>query len=329
MPSAVRAQPFARPKLLRDASWKAVHDAMKADPMVHVFGEGCEVKSHYDSPAIERDYPDRLHTMPIAEDSSVNFAVGASLLGIKPIVDIISADFLYRAMDSICNTAAKLPNPATIVIRAEFLLGGPTTGQRPEAMFCHVPGLRVVVPSTPRDAYGLMASALAEPGVTLYFEDRMIEDAGPWTEQDLQSGGVIPQGAAICRQRGMAGVCSILTYGVMRQRVERILATQRWVAGACEEPNIRCDLWDLRSLYPLDWSMVRFAARRGPILIVEPDVTYGGIGAEIAAHVVENKLRAEVKRLGAPRMTIPAAASLHHRVLPSDQEVIDAITKDW
>ena len=130
--------PFSRSHLLRDASYQAVYDVMVTDPAVHLFGEGAEVKVHYDAPAIERDFPGRVHTLPISEDGNVNFAVGASLVGIKAIVDIISADFLYRAMDSIANTAAKLNfvmgpgrEPSTIVIRAEFLLGGPTTGQRP------------------------------------------------------------------------------------------------------------------------------------------------------------------------------------------------------
>ena len=314
MVTKVKPNVFARNHLLRDASLAALYDAMAADPDVHLFGEGAEVKVHYDAPQIERDFSDRVHTMPISEDGNTNFAVGASLLGVKPVVDVISADFLYRTLDSICNTAAKLNfvlgpyrTPSTIVIRAEFLTGGPTTGQRPEALFAHIPGLRVVIPSTPHDAYGLMRSALKTPGVTLYFEDRMISDAGPWADWDLATGSAVDFGLAHYRR----GDVTVVTYGVMRQRVE----------------PLDCGLVDLVSICPVDWETVEMAARHsGRLLIVEPDVAYGGVGAEIAAHIAEAMPHVRIKRLGAPKSTIPAAPSLHARMLPSEEEIARAIT---
>lgn len=331
------SQPFARNRLLRDASWQAVYDAMKADPSVHVFGEGCEVKAHYDAPDMLREFPDRIVTMPISEDGNTNFAVGASLLGIKPVVDIISADFLYRAMDSICNTAAKLAlvrsEPSTIVIRAEFLLGGPTTGQRPEALLAHIPGLRVVIPSTPRDAYGLMCTALETPGVTLYFEDRMIDDKGlddvaEYFEVDHTR---VPFGMASYRRMGQRGTATIVTYGLMRQRVEVIL--KDWGKGdPYREPNLDCGLVDLRSIYPIDWTTIRAAlARSGQLLIVEPDVEYGGVGAEIVARIAEEMPHIRVRRLGARRQTAPAAMGLHKYMLPTEEEIVAAIRSltDW
>ena len=312
----LKKSPFARPKLLRDASLLAVYDAMKADPAVHLFGEGCEVKVHYDAPAIERDFAERVHTMPISEDGNVNFCVGAALMGVKPICDVISADFLYRAMDSICNTAAKLRGAGPIVIRAEFLLGGPTTGQRPEAMFAHVPGLRVVIPSTPRDAYGLMRTALATPGVTLYFEDRMIEDDGPWEDEDL-TGWIpfdVPFGKALVRNLGTQ--YTIVTYGVMRQRVERIFNAN----------DFRAEMLDLRSVYPLDIERIKDSVDiSGRLLVIEPDVQAFGVGAEIVAQIAEQMPHVRVKRLGARRETAPAAPSLHKHFLPTDEEIINAI----
>lgn len=329
-----KVSPFRRNRLLRDASWQAVYDAMRLDPAVHIFGEGAEVKAHYDAPKIEADFPDRVHTMPISEDGNTNFAVGASLVGVKPIVDVISADFLYRTMDSICNTAAKLNftangvrEPATIVIRAEFLIGGPTTGQRPEALFAHIPGLRVVIPSTPHDAYGLMRTALATPGVTIYFEDRMIEDDGFFMPQDASIGGEPVQfGSGLYRRMGQRGTATIVTYGIMRQRVEALL--QSWGKGdPYREPNLDCGVFDLRSIYPIDWRGIQYALNRnGSLLIVEPDVAYGGVGAEIAAWVAEEMPGVKVKRLGARRETIPSAPSHHHAALPTDEEITCAIT---
>mgnify|MGYP001596412413 CR=1 FL=1 len=313
MVTATKPNVFSRNHLLRDASLQALYDAMSADPSVHLFGEGAQVKMHYDAPQIERHFSDRVHTMPISEDGNTNFAVGASLLGVKPVVDVISADFLYRTLDSICNTAAKLNfvlgpwrTPSTIVIRAEFLTGGPTTGQRPEALFTHIPGLRVVLPSTPHDAYGLMKSALETPGVTIYFEDRMISDAGPWSNWDQWLRAGVGFGQAHYRR----GDVVVVTYGVMRQLVE----------------PLDCGLVDLVSICPLDWETVEMAARHsGRVLIVEPDVAYGGVGAEIAAHIAEAMPHVRIKRLGAPKTTVPAAPSLHHLMLPSVEEIERAI----
>lgn len=316
----LKPSPFARNHLIRDAIGKAIADRMAADPAVHLFGEGAAVKVHYDAPDIEARFGDRVHTLPISEDGNVNFAVGASLLGGKPVVDIISADFLYRAMDSICNTAAKLNyvtgREHTIVIRAEFLVGGPTTGQRPEALFAHIPGLRVVIPSTPNDAYGLMQAALTTPGVTLFFEDRMIADNGFFADGDFYTGDHVPFGRIKWRIRNPMATLTVLSYGVMRQRVEALVSEHRG--------NV--NFYDLRSIYPLDIEGILDAVRRtGRLLIVEPDVTHGGVGAEIVAQVTEYAPSVRVKRLGAPRMTTPASIPLHARVLPSDQEVLDAI----
>ena len=331
-----KLNPFARNHKLRDASYEAVYDVMARDASVHLFGEGATAKVHYDAPAIERDFSERVHTMPISEDGNTNFAVGASLLGVKPVVDVISSDFLYRTMDSICNTAAKLnfvrpgEEPRTIVIRAEFLTGGPTTGQRPEALFAHIPGLRVVIPSTPRDAYGLMRTALETPGVTIYFEDREIADDGYFTDEDMRTGAAVPFEASY-RRFGQRGTATIVTYGVMRQRVEAIVS--QWHKGdPYREQNLDCGVVDLRSIYPVDWGNIKYALNRTQqLLIVEPDVQYGGVGAEIAARIAEDMPTVRIKRLGAKRMTTPASPGLHKYILPTEEEIVAAIRSltDW
>ncbi len=315
-----KPNPFLRNHFIRDAIAQAIHETMAVDPAVCLFGEGAEVKQHYDAPNILRDFPDRVTTMPICEDGSTNFAVGTSLLGVKPIVDVISADFLYRTLDSIANTAAKLNfvsgRDHTVVIRAEFLLGGPTTGQRPEAIFAHIPGLRVVIPSTPRDAYGLMLTALQEPGVTLLFEDRMVQD-DLLSDSDHRLLGPIGFGCAHERMNGnYRPDLTIVSYGLMAQRVESVLKAH----------PMNVDFWDLRSIYPIDWFEILTAVRRSKkLLIVEPDITYGGVGAEIAATVAEEVFDVRVRRLGASRDTVPASMSLHAQMLPTEEEIFDAI----
>jgi len=321
MITPVKKDPWLRNHLIRDGINAAIHLGMERDPSIYLFGEGAWVKQHYDAPNILRDFSSRVVTMPISEDGSINYCIGASLAGIKPVYDIITADFLYRAMDSIANTAAKLnfvrPNelPRTIVIRSEFMIGGPTTGQRPEALFAHIPGLNVVIPSTPRDAYGLMRTALNTPGVTLFFEDRMIQD-DLIAEPDTRMNDPIGFGYCHFRIESGAPALTIITYGLMRQRVESVI----------DRKEIHVDLIDLRTIYPIDWLHIKHSVRHSKkLLIIEPDVQYGGVGAEIAAQIAESVPETRIKRLGARRETIPSAMQLHDGMLPSEQEILDAI----
>ena len=315
-----QADPFARNRLIRDAIGAAIYYEMCRDDSIHLFGEGAEVKIHYDHPQIERDFSDRVHTLPISEDGNVNFALGSSLVGVKPVVDIITSDFLYRAFDSIANTAAKLDfvsSGRTIVIRSEFLLAGPTTGQHPEALFTHIPGVNVAIPSTPRDAYGLMRTALNTPGVTIFFEDRMIQD-DLLSEPDCRMDSPIGFGYAMLRHEGgPRPVLTIVAYGLMRQVAEQArLQFEKW--------GELIDFIDLRTVYPIDWTEIFASVRKsGKLLIIEPDVKYGGVGAEIAATVAELHSVAKIKRLGGVRETAPANDL--GRMMPTEEDIINAI----
>lgn len=313
-----------RNHLIRDAIGRALYEAMEDDPRIYLFGEGAHVKVHFDAPAVEQRFPDRVITLPISEDANTNFAVGASLLGVVPVVDVITADFLYRTLDAIANTAAKLntvgggvEEPRTLVIRSEYLAAGPTTGQRPEALFTHIPGLNVVVPSTPRDAYGLMRTALATPGVTVFFEDRMIADSETEAE-DLatETVGPIPFGRAAVRVPVWANplALTVVSYGLARQMTEGVLRRLHLEGGV--------ELLDLRTLYPLDWSSLEASARRSKhILVIEPDVQYGGVGAEIVAQIAEWMPDVRVRRLGAPRWTLPASAEVLRQLGPTAADI--------
>ena len=317
--------PWYRNGLLRNAIGQALHEEMTADPAIHLFGEGCDRKVHYDAPQIERDFPDRVHTMPICEDASNGFALGTALLGVKPVVDIITSDFIYRAMDSLANSLAKLnfvqakgEPPKTVLIRAEFLTAGPTTSARPEAMLAHVPGLHVAIPSTPRDAYGMTRTALHTPGVTVLFEDRMIADAllkeRPEDCEPLDE--VVPFGQAALRRNHPEARLIIITYGLMRQVVEEAL----------KGVDAPLDLIDLRWIYPLDWWALETSARKTRrVLIVEPGIQYGGVGAEIAAHLAESVSGVMIRRMGGRRGTLPAAMTLHTQFMPQSSQIAEAV----
>jgi pyruvate dehydrogenase E1 component beta subunit len=325
-PERLGKDPWFRNRLIRDGIYQAIYAHMKMDPAVYIMGEGSHMKVHFDAPYIERDFPERVITLPISEDANTNFAVGMALADSKPIVDVITADFLYRTMDSICNTVAKtnfVSNPKTIVIRAEFLTAGPTTGQRPESLFTHIPGLNVVIPSNPFDARGLMDTALRTREATIFFEDRMIPDQTTFQGdmlsqtdgQDIPAYG-IPFGRAKVKVSDPGAKVTVVSYALTLRMLQCF-------------GDFGMELIDLRTIYPVDYETIsRSVEQTGALIIVEPDVMYAGVGAEIAATITEmchESLRHPVKRFGAPRTTIPASRNLHDLMLPSITEIADAV----
>ncbi len=309
-----RKNPWHRNRLIRDGIYRAIHEAMKERPEIYIMGEGSHMKVHFDARTIEEEFPNKVVTLPISEDGNSNFAVGMSLAGLVPIVDVISSDFLYRTMDSICNTMAKaaaVGHARTMIIRSEFLTGGPTSGQRIEALFAHVPGLNVAIPSNPDDAYGMMQEALVKKGVTIFFEDRMIEDTS--MPKRFQTGNVPPdiESARISQTGSKA---TVVSYGLTLRHAEEALQ------------NYDCTIVDLRTLFPLDLTTIKRCARdTAKLLIVEPDVTFMGIGAEIGASIAEELPGCKIKRLGAPRATIPASRDLHDDIMPSKEAILKAV----
>jgi len=311
-----------RNHLIRDAIGLGIYDCMKDDPSIYLFGEGASMKMHFDCPQIEKEFPERIITLPISEDGNTDFAVGASLVGVKPVVDVITSDFLFRTMDGICNTAPKVnfvtetvEEKKTIVIRSENITFGLTTGQRLESLFTHIPGLNVIYPSTPKDARGLMRTALKHLGVTLFFEDRMIADLDTRPEDTEDSGKDIPFGEASIVHKG--DKLTVVSYALTLQRARKVIE----VGGRFD----RCELIDLRSLYPLDIGAIRKSVRKtGRLLVIEPDITHSGIGAEILAEIAESsdvKMKAKPYRSGAPMTMIPASHFLHKNLIPTEEKI--------
>lgn len=307
--------PWARNHLIRDAIYRALLERMRSDTRIVLVGEGAHMKTWYDCRELHDQFKDRIITTPICEDASVNMSLGLAIAGCKPVVNIITADFMFRAMDSICNTVAKTAycdKSRTIVIQAELMTSGPTTGQRLEGLFTRIPGLNVVVPSNPADAYGLMLTALQRPEATVFFEDRMIEDATIFEKIDPHP---VPFEALVRVSHRNSGV-TVVSYGL----------TIRKLLGMQEREQIACELIDLRTLWPLDVETVlQSVERTGRLLVVEPDVMFGGIGAELIAQVVAQGRPVRTERLGAPRATLPACRELHGRYVPSDEQILEAI----
>lgn len=254
---------------------------------------------------------DRVIDSPLAELSIVGVGIGAALYGMKPICEIQFADFIYPAFNQIISEAAKMTyrSNATwtvpMVIRAPYgggIGGGLYHSQSVEAFFTHIPGLKVVIPSSPYDAKGLLKSAVRDPNPVIFLEPkkgyRLIKGDVP--DEDY----VVPIGPARVSRQGED--LTIFAYGMMH-----FYALQ--AAEQLEQEGYSAEVVDLRTLYPVDRNTILDSVKKtGKALIVHEDNLTGGYGGEIAAIIAEhgfNDLDAPVRRLAGP--DVPAVPFSH------------------
>jgi 2-oxoisovalerate dehydrogenase E1 component beta subunit len=254
---------------------------------------------------------DRVIDSPLAELSIVGVGIGAALYGMKPICEIQFADFIYPAFNQIVSEAAKMTYRSNgswtvpMVIRAPYgggIGGGLYHSQSVEAFFTHIPGLKVVIPSTPYDAKGLLKSAVRDPNPVIFLEPkkgyRLIKGEVPDEEF------IVPIGPAKVSRSGED--LTIFAYGMMHY-----YALQ--AAEQLEQEGFSAEVVDLRTLYPVDRNTILDSVKKtGKALIVHEDNLTGGYGGEIAAIIAEhgfNDLDAPVRRLAGP--DVPAVPFSH------------------
>jgi len=246
--------------------------------------------------------PERVIDSPLAEMSIVGVGIGAALYGLRPVCEIQFADFIHPAFNQIVNEAAKMYYRTNgewtvpLVIRAPYgggISGGLYHSQSVEAFFAHVPGLKVVIPSSPADAKGLLKSAVRDPNPVLFFEPkkgyRLIKGQVPEGEY------TVPIGPAQVTRAGAD--LSVFAYGMMHyyclQAAEKLAAE-----------GVDVEVVDLRTLYPVDKPAILASVRKtGKALVVYEDNLTMGYGAEVAAIIADEaftSLDAPVKRLAAP-----------------------------
>jgi len=307
---------------------KALDDAMQVDPSVVLFGE--DVAAPGGPFAVTRGLHAkfgelRVRDTPISEAAIAGAAVGAALSGLRPVVEIMFMDFMTFAMDAIVNQAAKAHFmfggrcAVPMVVRTPHgggLNAGPQHSQCLEAWFAHVPGLKVVVPSNPADAYGLLRSAIADPNPVIFVEHKGLYGMkGAFPDVPV----AVPLGMARTARPGRD--VTLVAYG----------AAVGWCLSAAEKlagEGIEAEVVDLRSLQPWDEETV-FASvsRTGRLVVVHEAVTPFGAGAEVAARIGERafgRLKAPVLRVGAEFMPIPFARSLERACLPDENKIADA-----
>jgi pyruvate/2-oxoglutarate/acetoin dehydrogenase E1 component len=306
----------------------ALADAMRADERVFVLGEDVAEGGPYTATAglAEEFGTARVINTPISEAAITGVAIGAAQSGMHPVLEIMFIDFITLALDQLVNGAAK----------AHFMSGGQLTvplvlrtqggaGQRGaaqhsqslESWLTHVPGLKVVMPSGPADAAGLLASAIADPNPVVFIENKTLY----FRKGDVaEPPAPVPIGKGVIVREG-----SDLTIVALSALVHDALAAADRLAA---EHGIEADVIDPRTLVPLDLELIVASVERtGRLVVAHEAVEHGGFGAEIAAQVQSaafDFLDAPVTRVGAPFAPIPFSAPLEDAYLPGTDEIVAA-----
>ena len=305
----------------------ALFDAMRADPLVIVIGEDVAEGGPYTATAglAEAFGVERVLNTPISESAVCGVAVGAAQSGLRPVVEIMFIDFVTLALDQLVNQAAK----------AHFMSGGQLTvplvlrtqggaGQRGaaqhsqslESWLTHIPGLKVVMPSSAADAGGLLANAIADPNPVVFVENKALYFR---REEVPEEASPIPIGRAQTPREGR----DVTIVALSRMVGEALTAAERLASE-----GIEAEVIDPRTLVPLDLETIVESVRRTNRLVVAHEaVEHGGFGAEVAAAMQAaafDDLDAPIERVGAPFTPIPLSPPLEDAYLPGSEDVYAA-----
>jgi pyruvate/2-oxoglutarate/acetoin dehydrogenase E1 component len=314
----------------REAVREAMVDAMREDESVFLMGEDVAVYGGafgVSRGMVEEFGEERIVDTPISEAGFVGLCAGAALVGMRPIAEIQFSDFITHCMDQLVNQAAKLrymfggEGRVPMVVRTP---GGAGTGaaaqhsQSLEAWFIHVPGLKVVMPSTPYDAKGLLRAAIEDPNPVLFYEHKLLYNRkGDVPEESY----TIPIGEANVSREG-EDVTIVAAGLVHRYALE--------AADSLAGDGVEAEVVDLRTLSPMDHETVRRSVEKtGKLVVVEEDVKTAGWGAEVVARIVEGESfyaldRAPARVAGAD-VPIPYNKNLEAHIRPSPEKVVDAV----
>jgi pyruvate/2-oxoglutarate/acetoin dehydrogenase E1 component len=309
-----------------------LHEAMEADSDVVMLGEDVGVNGgvfRVTAGLLDKFGSDRVVDTPISEAGFTGAAVGMALYGLKPIVEYQFDSYSYPAFQQIaqhvaryrwrCGGHVEMP----IVLRIPFGggVGAPEAHtDSPEMLFAHLPGLKVVCPSTPADARDMLVAAIQEPDPVVYMEPKRLYRAGR-AELAPSNGKVTETGEVKARTARAGDDVTVISYGAMVP-----LCLQ--AADELESEDISAEVIDLRSLYPLDRdTLVESASRTGRVVIVHEAPRFGGLGAEVAAVIQEHAildLHAPIERVGGLEVPFPYAKN-EDDYLPSSDRVVAAV----
>jgi pyruvate/2-oxoglutarate/acetoin dehydrogenase E1 component len=312
-----------------EAICEALREEMKRDETVFLMGEDIGRFGGVfgvTKGLVDEFGEERIRDTPISETALVGGAVGASITGTRPVVEIMFADFLAICMDEVHHKAGKwrynhggqFKLPLVIRTAMGHVFGaGPEHSECPEAFYLHSPGLKIAAPSTPYDVKGLLKTAIREDNPILFFEHKLLYNKkGPVPEEEY----LIPFGKADIKRNGKD--VSIVTYSFMTHEVLE-------ASEILSKDGIEAEVIDLRTLSPMDRGMVVDSVKKtNRVIIVEEGNLTGGVGAEIAAWITEEAfdfLDAPVKRVASKDVPIPFNPVMEGFVIPNTGDIIQAI----
>ena len=309
----------------RDAIREALKEEMRRDPSVFLLGEDIAIYGGGYKVTLELAEEfglDRVRNTPIAEAAIAGAALGAALVGMRPVAEIMYIDFSYIAADQICNQIAKIRYmtggkvKVPLVVRMQGgggVSGGPHHSQSLESVYTHAPGLMVVMPSTPYDVKGLLKSSIRDDNPVIFIEHKKLYgQTGPVPEEEY----LIPLGKGEVKRQG-----NDITVVAISRSVNRALQ----VAEVLEKEGIGLEVIDPRTLKPLDEDMILSSVKKtGRVMIVHEACKMGGFGGEIAAIVAEKAfdyLDAPIKRVAALDSSIPTNPRLEDYIIPNEHDI--------
>jgi pyruvate/2-oxoglutarate/acetoin dehydrogenase E1 component len=311
-----------------EAIKQGMREEMQRDESVYILGEDVGVYGgafKVTAGFLDEFGPMRVIDTPLSESAIVGAAVGSALMGQRPIAEMQFMDFIACGFDQIVNMAAKLhyrnEMAVPMVIRGPSgggVHGGPFHSQNPEAWFVHTPGLKVVQPSNPIDAYGLIKAAVRDDDPVLYFEHKYLYRR---LKDELPDGDfTVPIGQASIVQEGSD--LTIYTYGWMVEQSQE-------AAKQLDAEGISAEIVDLRTLLPLDKSTIlRSIEKTSKAIIVHEDTRTLGVGAEVAAILAEEAfdlLDGPIMRVTAPDTPVPFSPPLEAAFLPNAEKIVAAV----
>jgi len=326
---------------IADALREAIAEEMRRDERVFCIGEDIGIPGGWGGAftvtlGLEKEFPDRMVNTPISEAGLMGAALGAALMGMRPIADVQYSDFLFCAMDQVGNQIAKMRYMSGGKLTTPMVMRAPVgvTGrgaqhaQMMEPFFLPLPGIKLVAPATAYDAKGLLKSAVRDGNPVLIFEHKLLYGSkGPRSESGtIDASSMIPDedylvpiGKGIVRREG-SDVTIIATLLMMHRAME--------AAALLSEQEISAEVIDPRSIVPFDWELVKESvAKTGRVITVEESPKRGGLGAEIAATLAEEMidfLIAPVTRVAAPDTPVPFSPPMERFYVPDAARIVNA-----
>ncbi len=313
----------------RDALNQALREELRRDPRVILMGEEVAVYqgAYKVSKGLLQEFTEkRIIDTPITEEGFAGVGIGAAMVGLRPIVEMMTWNFSMLAMDQIINGAAKMLYMSGGQIKIPIVFRGPggaahqlsaQHSQSIESWFCHVPGLKVVAPSTPYDAKGLLKSAIRDDDPVIFFEgETLYGSKGEVPDEEY----TVPIGVADLKREGRD--VTVVAWSKMVSVATKAADT---LAGA----GISCEIIDPRTLRPLDEAPIVASVRKtNRCVIVEEGWPHSGVGAQVAYVIYRDAfgdLDAPVTRVTGADVPMPYAKNLEHLAMPTAERVVEAV----